>query len=220
MGRRWTVEETERLLSRRKLGLTCAQCAVSIGRTVNQVKAKLRKLGATRANSIRGKRQFEIRWNERELKILRRNYGRLTRAELSRRLERTPDAIAMRAKMLGLQKAKPKWQYRDLLSLLTQNAPSAKVQLSQARTTESVQLMRVRLLKHFRSGTLDKYIRTRPGAPSNACVQFGSTLPPAFRFDGSRASPRAKARRDRDYLTRGAERERQKAASKKWQVKM
>jgi len=68
--RKWTAQETARLLAARKHGKTYAQCATLLRRTEKQINNNLYTIGATRRNSLKGKQQYEIKWNSRERAVL------------------------------------------------------------------------------------------------------------------------------------------------------
>ncbi len=215
--REWSTRETARLLSARKRGMTYAQCASILGRTPKQVKNKLYKLGATNGNSLRGKRQYEIRWSGRDETVMRLHYSALGPSFMAERLRRTFDSVSTKAIKLGLATPKPRWCYADVLELLITHAPACKRRLTSNRSVNAIVLLKKRLRKLFETGRLCRYLKQRPGAPRRI-VEFSGRYPPGLKFAGVRLTKNGKAKRARDYLAREAERERQKGASKKWQA--
>ena len=177
--RYWTARETARLLSARKRGKTYAQCASLLDRTPKQVHNKLYKLGATKGNSLRGKRQYEIRWSSRDESAMRLHYSTLGASAMAERLQRTLSSIRAKAKQLGIAKAKPRWRYADVLNLLIVPAPARRRRLTSSRSVNAIVVLRRRLRKLFEAGRLNSYLRQRPGAPARI-VNFAGRYPPGL----------------------------------------
>lgn len=216
--RKWTEQETARLLSARQRGKTYAQCALMLGRRPDQVRNKLRKMGATSGNSLKGKRLYEILWSDRELTVLKRHYGALGPSAIAERLGRTARSVSTKAIKIGAASQKLKWPYADVVALLVQREPMRHPTLLSQRSARAIVLLKCRLRKLHHAKRLDAYIRRRPGAPRH-CVKFGSLFPPGLKLASVRLTSKGKANRAREYLDQEAERERQKAAFKKWQAR-
>jgi len=82
----------------------------------------------------------------------------------------------------------------------------------------AIDVLKRRLRKLFEIGRLNSYLRQRPDAPAKI-VNFGGRYPPGLKFAGARLTDTAKSKRAKEYLAREVERERQKAAFKKWQTR-
>ena len=216
--RKWTVRETARLLAARKLGKTYAQCASLLRRTEKQVECKLYKMEATRGNSLKGKKKYEILWNEREQAVLRAHYALLGPSAIAQRLRRTVRSVEVKAYKLGLAPPKPRWCYADVREILTNYVPARSNRLRSKRTAQAISHLRARLRKLYISDRLDAYLRQRPGAPAKL-IDFHGRYPPGLKFAGARLTQKGKEKRAREYIAREAEHERQEAAFKKWQAR-
>ena len=218
--RPWTDAETTRLLKAREQGKTIQACAALLGRTPKMVEGKLRRLGATRSNSMRGKRAFEIRWSAREERTVRCAYGHCRADQIAQRLSRTRPSIYKRAILLGVSAPRSEyWSHADLALLLTQRVPPCELRLGSVRTRHAVCNMKVRLRQLWRAGQLVAFLASRPDARKAKPLRLGHRVPPGLDTDWVRLSNKAKEKRARECLTREAERDRQKAAFKKWQAR-
>jgi hypothetical protein len=188
-----------------------------LGRTLKQVGNRLYTLGATNGNSLKGKQQFEIRWSKQEEAVLRTHYRALGCSVLAQRFGRTAKSVTAKARKMGIATPKPWWCYADVYELLHDHAPARNYRLKSKRTAHAVSLLRRRLRKLYESGQLRAYLRKRPGAPAKL-VDFGGRYPPGLRCAGARLTQKGKDKRAREYLAQEAERERQKAAFKKWKA--
>ena len=119
---------------------------------------------------------------------------------------------------MGLTSPKPRWGYADVREILTQYTSARSYRLRSKRTAQAIALLRARLRNLYENGRLNAYLRRRPGVPAKI-VNFGGRYPPGLKFAGVRLTAHGKANRAREYLDREAERERQKAALKKWQAR-
>lgn len=216
--RKWTEQETARLLDARKRGKSYTRCATMLRRSYRSIAAKLRKLRATRGSPQRGKRRFELDWSLREERVVRRFYSTLGPSVLAERLNRTAAAVSRRAYDLRLLRPAPRWCYCDVITVLMSAVPANRVKLQSNRTATAIHLIRVRLRFMSRTGHLDAYLKNRPGAPAKR-AKFDGHFPPGLRFGGYKLTEKGKAMRAREYVAREAERERQREARKKWQAK-
>lgn len=217
--RKWSVTEIARLLSARRQRKTYKECALSLGCTFFQVGYRLRRLRATKKSSTRDKFGYEILWKRADLEKVRRLYPYLSASAIAVRLVRTPNAVRNKVRALGLRKQREGWCYADVLRLLRSTTSIQHLRLSAPRTRKAISAKKRRLLLHFLRGRLDECIANASGAPTSGAVRFGRTFPPGLHVGSLRLSRRGKEKRARMYLTREAERERQKAAIKKWQAR-
>lgn len=219
-GRRpWTDAETKRLLKARGQGKTLAECAALLGRTHSMVQNKLRRLGATRSNSMRGKRAFEIRWSARDERTVKCTYGHCRAEQLATRLCRTRCAIYSRAFHLRVTAARAEyWSHADLVAVLTWRVPPCQLRLASPRTHPAIQGMKSRLRQLWKSGQLNAFLASRSETFKAKPLRFGRGMPPGLTIDWARLSSRAKDKRAREYLARATEHERQKAALEKWRA--
>ncbi len=207
-GRRpWTDAETKRLVKAREQGLTHQACAALLGRTPKMVAEKLRRLGATRSNSMRGKRVFEIRWSARDDRTVRCAYGHCRADRIAQRLSRTRHSVYKRAIRLEVSAPRSEyWSYADLALLLTRRVPPRELRLGSVRTRQAIHSMKVRLRQLWRTGQLITFLASRPGAPNAQTLRLGRHIPPGLDTDWARLSSKAKDRRAREYLAREAKR--------------
>jgi len=215
--RSWAAQETVRLLSARRRGKTYAQCALMFERTPEQIRGKLRRMGVTSGSSAEGKRQHEIQWSQRELAVLKNHYVALGPSVIAERLGRTARSVSSKATRIGLVPLKPKWCYADLVALLIEREPIRHPTLLSKRSARAMALQKNRLRKLHNASRLETYLKRTPGAPAH-CIKFGAHYPPGLKFSGVRLTAKGKSKRAGEYLAREAERERQKAAFKKWQA--
>lgn len=205
--RPWTDAETTRLLKAREQGKTLQACAALLARTPKMVEGKLRRLGATRSNSMRGKRAFEIRWSAREERTVRCAYGHCRADQIAQRLSRTRPSIYMRASRLGVSSPRSEyWSYADLAVLITQRVPPRELRLGSVRTRPAIHGMKVRLRQLWRAGQLLTFLASRPDAPKAKLLRLGRRIPPGLDTDWARLSSKAKDRRAREYLAQQAKR--------------
>jgi hypothetical protein len=146
------------------------------GRTPEQIRGKLRRMGATAGSSAEGKRQHEIRWSNRELAVLENHYVALGPSVIAERLGRTARSVSSKATRIGLVPTKPKWCYPDLVALLIEREPIRHPTLLSKRSARAIALQKNRLRKLHDASRLETYLRRTPGAPAH-CIKFGSHYP-------------------------------------------
>jgi len=217
--RPWTVIDTERLL-RSYRDVSAKECARLLGRSLRSIEGKLRAVEAAKKrarNWTDGKRAYDIAWTLGQVRTLRATYGREATVNIASRLGRTVGAIQKKASLLRLRIAVPstEWQYRDIVLLLDLAVPIAQLPLSVPRTRKAVSSMKGRLKEKFRDGTLEAYLSSLAGAPPR---KRRAECPRGLAVNWSAMNRLAKDKRAGEYLAREAERERQKAAFKKWQA--
>ena len=104
-GRRWTEDEVDYiLLVHNDNESTVEEVADFLGRTVSSVRCKSEIIN-------KGKGQFTKRhWQDEEIRILRRYYQKVQDLnQLAKILNRSLDAVIIKANRLGLPRRKKKW---------------------------------------------------------------------------------------------------------------
>lgn len=203
----WTDAETKLLLKAREQGGTIQACAALLGRTSDMVVGKLRRLGATRSNSMRGKRAFEIRWSARDERTVRCAYGQCRADQIAQRLSRTRYSIYNRAVRLEVSAPRSEyWSYADLALLITQRVPPRELRLGSIRTRAAVYSMKARLRHLWRDGQLITFLAAMPDGRRAKPLRLGRGMPPGLGTDWTRLSSKARHRRAGEYLAREAKR--------------
>jgi len=104
-GRRWTEDEVDYiLLAHSDNESTVEEVADFLGRTVSSVRCKSEIIN-------KGKGQFTKRhWQDEEIRILRRYYQKVQDlSQLAKILNRSLDAVIIKANKLGLPRRRKKW---------------------------------------------------------------------------------------------------------------
>lgn len=97
--RNFFTKEEEQFLKENYQDLSTKELANKLGRSANTINHKAMKLGLRKV-----RRPYKKYWTSAEDEYLKRNYSLQTQQELSEQLERSKNAIQLRAMYLGVRK--------------------------------------------------------------------------------------------------------------------
>ncbi len=157
-GRAWTTKE-DSWLRKNYAAKGVDESARTLGRARNSIFQRVSKLGISNKGT----------WSQDELDYLQENFAEAPWEELKDRLRRSKEAIAKRASLMNLARAKKKKQSRKPKLSQAEKEEMAKIRERALQPYRPLHTKEDLLKKEeeIRQASLDYYKRTRCGCTSN-----------------------------------------------------